>query len=165
MTFPYSRINSDFSAFKQTDVNENYIDDISQSGFYKITDGASLLIHISWDINYMAQLVFPYGASEIAKIRNKYAGTWGDWWDLKSLSNLFTVQPFFGSYIYNGESTQSVTVPENRITNSQWRIIAACQDGGAVIYRIRDVVADSFTIDFENAVTITRINYCAFYLT
>ena len=156
-------LNSDFSSFKSTEIQEIDIDNISQNGFYKISNRPGLLIHICWDTNYIAQLMFPYGASEIAKIRNKCAGTWGDWWDLKSLSNLFTVQPFFGSYIYNGESTQSITVPENRITNSQWRIIAACQDGGAVIYRIRDVVADSFTIDFENAVTITRINYCAFY--
>ena len=122
------------------------------------------MIHITWDQSYMAQLMFPYGNTQIARFRNKYAGTWGDWWDLKSLSDLFKVQPFFGSYVYNGVSTQEVTVPENRLTGNQWRIIATCQDAGAAIHQIENVVSGSFKIRFESAVTSTRINYCAFYL-
>ena len=122
------------------------------------------MIHITWDQNYMAQLIFTYGNSEIAKIRNKFAGTWNKWWDLKSLSDLFKVQPFFGSYVYNGVSTQEVTVPENRLTGNQWKIIATCQDAGAAIHQVSDVVPGSFKVDLESAVTSARINYCAFNL-
>ena len=159
-----AQLNSDISAFKSTEMQLSEIDNISQNGFYKLINSPNLLIHIRWDTNYMAQLMFPYGNTQIARFRNKYAGTWGDWWDLKSLSNLFTVQPFFGSYVYNGVSTQEVTVPENRLTGNQWKIIATCQDAGAAIHRVSDVVPGSFKVDLESAVTSARINYCAFNL-
>ena len=162
--FLFAQLNSDISAFKSTEMQSSEIDNISQNGFYKLINSPNLLIHIRWDTNYMAQLMFPYGNTQIARFRNKYAGTWGDWWDLKSLSNLFTVQPFFGTYVYSGGSAQKITVPENRLTDNHWKIIATCQDAGTAIHQVSDVVPGSFKVDLESAVTSARINYCAFNL-
>lgn len=158
-----NQLDNDFSEFKRTDVNKNDIDDISQSGFYRIMDSPDLLIHVRWDTNYMAQLMFPYGKTQIAKIRNKFSGTWNDWWDLKSLSNFFMVQPFFGTYVYNGEPTTEVTVLDDRITNKYHKIIATCQDGDGILKQITEITAGSFKIVFNNTLTLTRINYCVFY--
>ena len=84
--------------------------------------------------------------------------------DLESLSGLFEYSPFCGTFVYNGEATKIITINESRITNGNWRIIATCQDaGGSPIKQIGNIEAGSFRVYFDVEITITRINYFAFY--
>ena len=84
--------------------------------------------------------------------------------DLESVSGLFQYTPFCGTFIYDGEATEIITVNEPRITNENWRIIATCQDaGGLPIKQIGDIMSGSFRVYFDSEISITRINYLAFY--
>lgn len=84
--------------------------------------------------------------------------------DLDSLSGLFPYYPFCGTFIYDGTATNIITVNESRITDDKWRIIATCQDaGGNAIKQIGNIGSGSFCVYFDNEISVTRINYLAFY--
>ena len=84
--------------------------------------------------------------------------------DLNSLSGLFQYTPFCGTFIYDGEATEIITVNEPRITDENWRIIATCQDaGGFAVKQIGNIASRSFRVYFDSEIAIARINYFAFY--
>lgn len=84
--------------------------------------------------------------------------------DLESVSGLFQYTPFCGTFIYDGEAAEIITVNEPRITNENWRIIATCQDaGGLPIKQIGNIMSGSFRVYFDSEISVTRINYLAFY--
>lgn len=84
--------------------------------------------------------------------------------DLNSLSGLFQYTPFCGTFIYDGEATEIITVNEPRITDENWRIIATCQDaGGLAVKQIGNITSGSFRVYFDSEIALTRINYFAFY--
>ena len=84
--------------------------------------------------------------------------------DLNSLSGLFQYTPFCGTFIYDGEATEIITVNEPRITDENWRIIATCQDaGGLAVKQISNITSGSFRVYFDSEISIARINYFAFY--
>ena len=84
--------------------------------------------------------------------------------DLNSLSGLFQYTPFCGTFIYDGEATEIITVNEPRITDENWRIIATCQDAGDLaVKQIGNITSGSFRVYFDSEIAITRINYFAFY--
>lgn len=84
--------------------------------------------------------------------------------DLNSLSGLFQYTPFCGTFVYDGEATEIITVNEPRITDENWRIIATCQDaGGLAVKQIGNITSGSFRVYFDSEIALTRINYFAFY--
>ena len=69
---------SDF-ANSATIVHES-IDNLSASGFYRVSDAAALIIHQFWDNNFSIQIKVDYRASDsVLQWRIKALGVWGSW--------------------------------------------------------------------------------------
>lgn len=66
--------------------------------------------------------------------------------------------------MYNGESTQGITIQDNRIKNTQYKLIATCQDIGNPVSTITSIQGGSFIVVLMTAVTSARINYIGFEL-
>ena len=56
------------------------IDNLSASGFYRVSDAAALIIHQFWDNNFSVQIKVDYRASDsVLQWRIKALGVWGSW--------------------------------------------------------------------------------------
>lgn len=56
------------------------IDNLSASGFYRVSDAAALIIHQFWDNNFSAQIKVDYRAYDsVLQWRIKALGVWGSW--------------------------------------------------------------------------------------
>ena len=56
------------------------IDNLSASGFYRVSDAAALIIHQFWDNNFSIQIKVDYRASDsVLQWRIKALGVWGSW--------------------------------------------------------------------------------------
>ena len=64
------------------------IDGITESGLYRITSSAGLLLHITWDANYMLQIRNINGSRLSWRTKT---GTWGAWSDVADGGNADTV--------------------------------------------------------------------------
>ena len=81
---------SDF-ANSATIVHES-IDNLSASGFYRVSDAAALIIHQFWDNNFSAQIKVDYRASDsVLQWRIKALGVWGSWQKLNDGGNAASV--------------------------------------------------------------------------
>ena len=81
-----------------------------------------------------------------------------------NISGLINHNIFVGTYVYNGESTQGITIQDNRIKNTQYKLIATCQDIGNPVSTITSIQGGSFVVVLMTAVTSARINYIGFEL-
>ena len=66
----------------------------------------------------------------------------------------------FGSYVYNGSSTTSISFTDNNVSGRTF-IIGSCQDAGSPISAI-NLNDTTITVNLSQAVTVARINYMAF---
>lgn len=53
------------------------LNNITESGFYRTTGTASILIHVDWDVNFMGQIYFRTAGDVLFRV--KTGGTWGGW--------------------------------------------------------------------------------------
>lgn len=81
-----------------------------------------------------------------------------------NISGLINHNIFVGTYVYNGELTQGITIQDSKIKNNQYKIIATCQDIGNPVSTVTSIGNGSFTVVLMTAVTSARINYIGFEL-
>lgn len=81
-----------------------------------------------------------------------------------NISGLINHNIFVGTYVYNGELTQGITIQDSKIKNNQYKIIATCQDIGNPVSTVTSIGNGSFAVVLMTAVTSARINYIGFEL-
>lgn len=81
-----------------------------------------------------------------------------------NISGLINHNIFVGTYVYNGELTQGITIQDSKIKNNQYKIIATCQDIGNPVSTVTSIENGSFAVVLMTAVTSARINYIGFEL-
>ena len=81
-----------------------------------------------------------------------------------NISGLINHNIFVGTYVYNGELTQGITIQDSKIKNNQYKIIATCQDVGNPVSTVTSIGNGSFAVVLMTAVTSARINYIGFEL-
>ncbi len=135
------------------------IDGITESGLYRITSSAGLLLHITWDSNYMLQI--RNVNSGRLSWRTK-AGTWGAWSDVadggnadtvdgKSVSDLALAEDSYWLYTYAANGNKHGAAHRIKATHNvkgDYRFHLQCESGEEV--RV-DFATDADTLDGYHA--------------
>lgn len=149
--------NSDFAVYQS--VSDSNIDTITESGLYRITSSAGLLLHITWDTNYMLQIRNVNGGR--LSWRTK-AGTWGAWSDVadggnaskvdgKPVSDLALAEDNYWLYTYAANNNKHGAAHRIKATHnvkSDNRFCLQCESGEGV--RV-DFATDADTLDGYHA--------------
>ena len=135
------------------------IDSITESGLYRITSTAGLLLHITWDANYMLQIRNINGSR--LSWRTK-AGTWGAWSDVadggnaskvdgKSVSDLALAEDNYWLYTYAANGNKHGAAHRIKATHhvkGDYRFYLQCESGAEI--RV-DYATDADTLDGYHA--------------
>lgn len=135
------------------------IDTITESGLYRITSSAGLLLHITWDTNYMLQIRNVNGGR--LSWRTK-AGTWGAWSDVadggnaskvggKPISDLASADDNYWLYTYAANGNKHGAAHRIKATHhakGDYRFHLQCESGEEVGV---DHATDADTLDGYHA--------------
>ncbi len=141
------------------DVHYSAIDTVLESGLYRTLGQPGTLVNILFDDNYRFQLRHIFSENQI-KTRMSSMNVWTDW-DTLVKSEVPYIHT--GSYVYRGDETADIIIPDNWVTSAHTKIIATCQDSGSAIIAIENVQPGSFKVKLSSVTTIARINYMAFF--